>query len=209
MVVSKKYTKKLFKRSKRNVRRSRITRFKNVANQVHYFKRTFEYGNVSSHNVDVHVAWSVSLGQLPNSSEFTNLYDKYKIISAKFQVVPIFNVNSMQTNEQLVPVLYVHDYDDSGPLSSDAEYYQFSNFKQRRAGTVFNIMLYPKVATTVYNTALTSGYATQRPMWLDCDSPNVPHYGLKIKFPTCFGSGDNSVTYRVLATVTFACMNAR
>lgn len=184
-----------------------------IANQIHHFKRTYEWGTpIQSGTADVHTAFFFQLDQLPNYTEFVNLYDQYRVFSLIYHIIPSFNVNllTVANTTQLVPVLYVHDYDDSNALTADADYYQYSNMKQRRAGSPFKVILYPKVASAVYQTALATGYEAKasKKVWIDIAQYQVKHYGLKVKFPKTFSTSDFT-TYRVLVNVHFACKNAR
>lgn len=190
-----------------------IQRPRKIADQLHHFKRTYEWGTpIQSGNVDVHNAFYFQLDQLPNYTEFTNLYDQYKVYSITYTIMPTFNVNLVTATNttQLTPVLYVHDYDDSNALASDTDYYQYSNLKMKRAGSTFKIQLYPKIAGAVYQSAVSTGYSTlpSNKQWIDIAQYQVKHYGIKIKFPTCFATS-NYTTYRALITVHFACRNAR
>lgn len=122
------------------------------------------------------------LNQLPNYTEFTNLFDEYMI--RKVRVTFVNTACSTITGADQVagrnpPTLYyVIDYDDaSAPPNVDAmlQYpgvrYVNSLFRRK------SFVLRPKAQAVVYSAGTATGSRTN--MWIDCSTPEVPHYGMK------------------------------
>lgn len=135
-----------------------------------------------------------TLGMLPDYAEFTTLFDQYKISGVKLRITPYSTAQMAQTgvgtaNNQTLSVLMhsVLDHDDytapaAGTTGINA-LRQYRTYKTRnflaRNGQPINIWLRPRIATAAYGSGVFSSYANSKPLWIDCDSINVEHYGIK------------------------------
>lgn len=120
---------------------------------------------------------------MPNYTEFTTLYDQFRIDWIEGEVY--FSANSSESinaNNGTLPMLIcAKDYDDSNSADSTAlaqynncQYWQLGNNMQKK-----KINVRPNVDIAVFN-GITSGYARAKPMFIDTSSSGVPHYGLKL-----------------------------
>lgn len=122
--------------------------------------------------------WQFSLDQVPDYSEFADLYDAFIIDRVDLHFVLVSN------NLGKYPVLVAsRDYDDAGtPPSEDsvltrqgAEILPFT--ANRREHT---ITVYPRCVMTAFRTGITSAYGWSKPgQLLDIAVPDVPFYGIK------------------------------
>jgi len=164
---------------------------------------TSQYQINSSGAGNTYRAWSFSLDQVPNPSEFTNLFDSYKIdkVVVKFQAVGVQQISSEYSNGagavSYQPRTYTAvDYDDDTVPTALTELTQYSNCKQRLAGRNFSITIRPKVAVQVYRSAVLTAYANpDKTVKLDCAYSDVPHFGLK--FAMTQTSTNNQFNYDV------------
>lgn len=202
------------RRFQKRWRKSRyvVPRYRKIANQIYPFKRTYEVGNYVSGSGLVNFGYYFQLDNLPTYTEYTTLFDSYKV---KMVVLKVWSgIDSNDANGTTATscgyLHHVHDYNDSNTLSSLDEYYQYSSYKcvplNKAHGHV--IILYPKLSVQYYKSALTTGYGTTSSKWLDLTSSGtgIPHFGLKYGFE--WGSGP-AKNYRVTATVYFLCKNGR
>lgn len=134
--------------------------------------------------------------QLPNSNELTALYDQYRIDYVEME--PIFSNNMSNVTTPLItlPIMYIcKDYDDSNDAGiSDIQQYQ--NHKWHQVGQVGkrNITrVKPNVDVAIYQSPILTGYARGKPMFLDTNSAQVPHYGIKIAMEPMVVPGTNTV----------------
>lgn len=166
---------------------------------------TFSYGAFS---------YYVALQDLPNYTEFTNLYDQYKIVGVKFRIVP-FSVSPATggavTSTAAQPSCMFHmvvDNDDaSKPTASEAG---ISELRQCPGYRSVNPYLYqrkgitryfkPRVATAAYNGAF-AGYKSDTFGWCDCGNPGIQGYGLKGVVETISGGAANLLWFKVEAKV--------
>lgn len=183
--------------------------------QLHYFKRTVsEKIPVYDWTVPQNYGHAFKLSELPNYSEFTLLFDQYKIVGVQTKF--IFDANCAQvptTANALGPslpnLITVNDYDDATPLIIDTDYQQYETYKIARMDRPIKRYCKPKVATAVYNGTFT-GYAQSSP-WIDANSANVEWYGLKYSIdPVNTHSGANTIGFcTILRTYYIVCRDTR
>lgn len=149
---------------------------------------------------------------LPNYPEFTALYDQYRIDWVECEFYFSNNQSSVNSPATTLPLIYVaKDYDDANQAFI-ADLQQYENTQTWQLGNdrgdgKRTVNVKPNVDVAVYNTALTSGYARGKPMFIDVGSPNVPHYGIKIaydpiNYPTNTLVGYLSVVFKYHMSMT-------
>lgn len=135
-----------------------------------------------------------TLDMLPDFSEFTTLFDMYKISAIKFRLTPYANQAPVQTssaagtsNQSVSGFVHtILDYDDStAPNPSKAgidSIRQFESYKCRQLfqpGTAVDRYFKPRIATPGYGGSVFTSFINQKAPWIDCNSGNVEHYGVK------------------------------
>lgn len=141
------------------------------------FLRQNYSGPLGQAAADQGFAVAFHLGDLPNYTEFTTLFDAYRIMEVEVYW------ELTQTGGSNWPTLICWpDYDDAVAPSTLAEAEQVqaaSRLQFSSAVTSFRRKVLPR-AESVFNSggsAVSAGnvYAP----WLDCAQPNVDHYGVK------------------------------
>lgn len=181
------------KKSSRRTRKRRGTRsssdvtngttiYKMVQGPVHRFVRYLNAGELSKTAADQGFATVFALNFLPNSSDFTSLFDQYRID----KVEQVFEMDiadgTLNSTTRWPRITICPDFNNqAAPLSEDAilsyeqaRQYQFSTSERR-----FSVILRPQIASTVYRTGVTSAYEMKPSGWLDVATNDVPHYGLR------------------------------
>lgn len=133
---------------------------------------------------DVPFSMVFTLNQLIDSTDFTVLFDSYKI--NKITVKMYYSSNKTDwsggASTTTAPTIeYITDHDDA-EVPTVAQVRQKMGIKQKsfRNNNFINITIYPRVASSVYNGGLTTAYSTpNKAVWLDMSNANVPHYGIK------------------------------
>lgn len=128
------------------------------------------------------------LDDLPNTTEFSNLYDQYRINFVKFTIklvncpqssLPPQSTSSSTTNF-FPTVWYATDHDDNNYATVAAlKEYVAVKHKTLQPNKECSICVKPSILAQTYRTALTTGYAPQYKQWVDMANTNVPHYGIK------------------------------
>lgn len=231
-MVLKRYNKKRgFGKSKRPYRRRRP--FKTIqgrklgTNQLyHNFTRRLDYG-LYDFDVDTTLAlptyhsrgMDFRLDMLPNYTDFSSLFDSYRI--NKIVLYFTFAGNSNATYDthfrnMLPEMMYVIDDDDAtAPASSEAGWntlqeYSRSKFIQigSKGKSMYTIVLYPSILGMAYESLTTTAYMPLRGKFIDMEDVAVPHYGLKytIRIPR-MQSGGNAVkfSYNISAKYYITC----
>jgi len=154
-----------------------------VAAQVHKFKRTYQ-ANYQVADSFIHRGTAFALNLLPNYTEFTALFDAYRIM--RIDGLFIYDANSAGVSSQvgyspsyLPNLLLVNDFDDGNALTAVTDYEQYESFRVVRLDQQHRITFIPQIAVGAYGGAVFTNYARQRGIWLDAASPAVEHYGIK------------------------------
>lgn len=124
---------------------------------------------------------SVSLSLAPGHVNYTTIFDQYRITHVKWTFT---NVGSNSNpNTPVTPyIYYAADFDDQNRPPNKAGILNMDNVKKDSLlpGKMVNINVKPRLATSLYNNGLTTGYGMgQAGTWVDCASAAIPHYGLK------------------------------
>jgi len=190
------------------VRRSFTRR---LSPRFHSFKRTVNSANISVDST----AWqygalNFQLANLPNYTEFTNLYDQYRICGIKVEFRPRVtgnDANAMATLVQFGDLCTVIDRNDNTAPTTQNELYQYSTLRTTRMIRGQKRYFVPACLVQTYETAVTAGYASKFKQWLDTNDYAVPHYGLK--YAIAPSSSATAVTIGVIVTYYFQCKDIK
>lgn len=215
-------TKKYVSKRKPMFRRRRYARRTGrYATKIYRFKRArYAQGNIVCVGDQINLgAQTFTLSQLPNATEFTQLYDQYKITGIKFEIIPTYNVNAVAqvtddtaSNLYLIPTVHtVLDFDDHQAPANLEELMQYQNLKTTRGNVIHKRYWKPKAIAVLQNTTGTPlefarGLSNE---WIDCGNPNVLHYGLKWAIMPHTSAPDTIVKYDVKVTYYMIFKNVR
>jgi len=206
-----------FMRRRRYVRRPRLTMRRKIgrssigkaARKPHFFKRTFEGTPITLDPANpVAGALTFNLGQLPDSTEFTDLFNEYKINLIKIKIMPQFNsVNALTTDQISIGRIYscVDPRDATAPGSLD-DVLQYQNMKHSPIWRGHTRLIKPSVPMIADTPASTLGTFPRYSPWIVTNNATVPHYALKFWVDECPNLEANT-DLKVLATFYFACKN--
>lgn len=172
-------------RKRRPMRRTRriIRRPMTKSLRVHHFKRTFQLSTIATSNTGPTFAgYSFTLSQLPNASEFTNLFDLYRINKILVRFVPNHNSSDVAGtgSAQISNFHSVLDYNDATAPTSLDQMYEYQNWKFTRGTSIHQRLWRP---TTFDMVAVSGGSSSANPQWrqwLSTSVTNIPHFGLKV-----------------------------
>jgi len=142
-----------------------------------------------------------------NVPAFTQIYDQYSIRKIVVKFIPKFN--SMESNvSSSVNFCSVIDFDDSNPLGSINEAWQYQSCKMTRGTSIHTRIFKPSANAIFDGTTTAAGLAPKKSPWLDCSNIQVPHYGLKLAVPQ-LPSGASPLDFDLQATFYLAFKNVR
>jgi len=123
------------------------------------------------------------LTDVPNATEFTNLYDQYQIKGIKITLIPRANSADVINGSLVQPIgnlWSVIDYDDGTAPTTIDTVLQYPNLKRTQMVKSHSRYFKPKYVQQLYSSAAVVGYGNAHPnSWIDCNSSAVEHYGLK------------------------------
>lgn len=131
---------------------------------------------------------SFTLNDCVGFSEFTTLFDQYKISKVQIEfglqnnpdAVNLLNNATSQTNANFYPkIWYTPDYDDeTSPTLEAIKQYPQVKCRVLEPNKIVRVVVRPKAQVQIYQSATSTGYGAFNG-WLDVGAPGVPHYGLK------------------------------
>jgi len=156
------------------------------------------------------LALAFRLDDLPDYTEFTNLFDQYCILGVQVRITPrASNAVVSGGASNLGPsVLYaaVDSSDITLPVTLQTlrEYQTLKEFSIT-TNTNRNWVLKhsPRIAVAAYAGAFT-GYTSPPMTWIDLQSPNIQHYGMKLGTPAGVAGG-STTQYDLDFTYHIAC----
>lgn len=172
------------------VRIRRAARISKIG-KIHRFKRTFfnslqvdstglvSFFNFANANTTPSSAGAHLLNNLPQFTEFTTLFDQYKITGVKAKFIFTRNNADLGTAYELPQLITVNDFDDGNTLTVRDDYCQYESFKVTRLDKPVTIFYKPKVATAIFNGAFTGYAQAGTAPWIDVATPGAQYYGLK------------------------------
>lgn len=222
--------KRSFKTTKRRVRtrsvrnkRPRISRSRFRSINMHNFQRwtaayTYQIANPLTQLPFVNI---FRFQDLINYSEFSNLYDRYRImgVTLRFQLINNPDANteigttSIGNAANFFPKMwYIRDYDDGNTENLDAFRQRAGvRYKILKPNSELRISVRPAVLTQQYASAISTGYTPKWKQWIDMDNPSIPHYGVKCVIDTngVVPTSDHPFYVRAEARFTFQCKDVR
>lgn len=188
--------KKFYKRYRRFRKHSIRKNISSSNNMVYKFTRIANQTNISqTGGIASAGAMIFRLSDVPNYTEFTNLYDQYRIKGVKV----IFDFTSQEPNinasYNFIGKFYTAiDLDDNN-TPSEVEIQQMRYCKVRRPIGTVTRYLKPRALNTMYNDGVTSAYSlSPKKLWIDVAYPSVYHYSLKY-FWTSMNASFNGLAY--------------
>lgn len=212
MPYRRNYRKRPTLRRRRRYTRRRIMRrpLTKRALKVHHFKRTFALDYITSAaGADVLGAFNFYLAQLPNYTEFTNLYDQYRINKILIKFVPNVNSADVAASATIAQFNTVLDFNDSTPLASLNNCFEYGNWRMTRGTQVHTRIFTPSSLDAVANTGGTTPSFVNPTwkQWIATSSANIPHFGLKYCAEPTASAGD--IDWRPYVTMYFSCKSVK
>lgn len=195
MVYRRRYRKRTNRKRSYRRRFSKRTRYsKRTGQKIYMFKRNVSLGVITISNIsDTFGAYDFSLNDVPNSAEFTDLFDMYKINCVKITFIPqqtqsvsIGAVNNPDASARFYSAI---DYNDSAAPSAITDIQEYQTCKVTPILRQHKRIIYkPKIAL--------SNIVTMTP-WLATSTPSVNYHGLKYAIEAMSSSTTTTMTYSV------------
>jgi len=199
--------KRKYKKGYKNKKRYPKKQIQKPLGNVYRFVRSAYVTTLSSLAAATsYFAFSFKLSDLPNYTEFTQLFDEYKISKLQYKFLPGALTQNTLTTIATPTFMYAIDKDDATVPTSLDTLLQYPGVKIRNMDRGFTVSFVPRVAATFYNTAVTSAYGSTV-HYLDAANDGVPHYGIHGGFGRSLIAG--AYTYDVYVKVWVHCRGVR
>ena len=193
----------------RKFRRS-VPRFRRPGN-VYNFKRTVELENfpVAAGQSFSSKGYYFKFSDIPSMSEFTNLFDSFRILAVKITFYPPYNIAWLpaSANAPIGEFYSIIDYNDAVSPSSTSDMNQYQTLHRTWANRPHRRYLKPKLLQTGLvngDTTFSALTTVNGKPWLDMySSQTARYYGVKIAWASSVGSDVKAFDVRVTATYYF------
>lgn len=152
------------------------------------------------------INYGVGSVSMPSVTEFTTLFDQYKLMSYTVEFRPRFT--SVDLAGPYLPTIYfVHDTDSYTAPGTMSELMERRNVRAiRLSKTAYMTVKFPCVQNMVYQSAVSTSYGPRRGPWLDMTNYGVPHAGILWAIQ---GGTEASYKFDVRVRWNFLCKNQR
>jgi hypothetical protein len=170
------------------------------------FSRSFDFGQLPISAADTGFAFPFNLTQVPGSSDFTNLFDRYRInkIDVTFTLVV--------TPNTVFPVLNIFMDDDDATIPTTKASVMERQAVQRAPFSVtrqtVSVSFEPRWVQSRTTLAGTTANLAPRKTWIDMATPGVPHFGIK-GWTDYYSSGNGGMLINVAGKMHFECASVR
>lgn len=177
---------------------------------VHHFKRTYQGSTYQASSAGTNPnAFYVTFGALPNYTEFTSLFDMYRINYVVFKLVPAVTGNDLNPASTTCVLPNIHsaiDYDDSNNPTLATDLMQYSNYKMTRGHNIHVRGFRPSVCLDADATGST---APKWKQWINLAATSAEHRGVKFIIEQADGVTSGQCSYKSYITVYFSCKGVR
>lgn len=175
------------------------------SNNRHMFKRCVELTPQMGAGIGTNKTWSYAakLNDLPSVTEFSTLYDQYRINGIKYSIVPNWTALDLSqipigaggeppssgwkntyADTGLPNIHSVIDYDNTDmPGYTTASMMQYATYKRTRGHREHHRYWKPAITSGEYASDTVGGTAfagVKWKQWLDITHRDIPHYGIKV-----------------------------
>lgn len=200
----------------RRIRRKKTPLYRRPRSKLYSFKRSCELSNleVLAGSSAAFKNYIFSLDQLPNSSEYTNLFDRYRICGVKVTFYPPYNISYVAATSTASPVMEFYsvvDYDSNASITSLDQMNQYDTLKRSYFNRPHVRYLKPRPNMKgLFNQqgGTTTGTAVlSNKVWIDQADHTVDYYGLYVAVASSQSSIVDHHYIRCTATFYFQCRN--
>lgn len=173
----------------------KITRNIGLKPATHYFKRRVQiqvnptdlntFPSNMGYTDEGNIYWNTAfaLSELPNYSDFTNLFASYKINAVGIEVAPHINITSWGSAQSLmIRTKWNQTGRAFGASTTTDDMLQIQALRRhilpRANNKPLKLFMKTRQLSMIYEGPASTGYSTVYPKYVSTDEPNVPHEGM-------------------------------
>lgn len=128
-------------------------------------------------------------------TDITKMFDRYKIVGVKLKFHYLQNASVPTASSTLPTIHYAYDADDADVPATANEVLTkaYCKTKVLNANRPLSVYYKPRIIKGVQISQFGYGASSERPTWLDCNAPNIPHFGMKMWISDWNGVGHNAI----------------
>lgn len=178
--------------------------------KTHNFKRVMQLPDLIVGSTAVNGVLVFRLNAISNVTEFTNLFDRYRIRGVQVKFVPAANSSDLNPSGTQVLAPNIHsvvDLNDGTAPTGVTELMEYDTYRMNRGLKGLKRYFSPRVSQEVYRSALTTSYGmANRNQWFDLTTGgiDIPHFAMKYSI-----DGGTTITFRVYVTYYFQCQGTK
>jgi len=160
-------------------------------------------------------SYSFKLSDLPQYTEYTAMFDRYRITGVKLHVFPRISQQTPAGNTTAAtaysPVIaHTIDYDDATAPTDINTINQYDTVKFQYEFKPFKVWIKPRAAQAQYGAGVFTSYGNSSPkQWMDVASPDIAYYGWKWATNGYSAALNGNQYWDVLATYYLEFMSPR
>jgi hypothetical protein len=173
------------------------------------FSRSFDLGTLPRAAADQGYAYPFSLNQVPASTEFTTLFDKYRITSIDLTYTYWRTGHPSGSTDEIWPAMYLYmDDDDAAIPTTKSEVLERMSVQRVSFSPTRQTISVKITPRWVQSRAGTSTNLAPVNSWIDMSTPGVQHYGVKA-WVDFYNNSSGGVQIGANGVMHFECNNVR
>lgn len=205
-------------RSRRTTRRRRqLTmsvprKIRGMSRGKYHFKRTTHLADtIVTPAGGLGLFFTFQLTDLPNYTEFSALFDQFRINAVVIKFVPTWTSNDINPQSTALYMPNFHSaLDFDGPTTAptaETDLLQYQSYRMTRGHVVHMRKIVPCVNVAAYESALATAYLPKRKQFLDMVDVATQHFGMKIWIDA--PNLTSNLAYKTYATYYFTTRSVR
>jgi len=149
-------------------------------------------------------AFSFALSDVADYTSYTGIWDVFQIREIVVTLVPLTLQSAPSAGPSYAICYVAPDFDDATTPANTTAMLSYSTMAFLGPSDRYSFRFAPAVdiATTTSAASAINGVFNKRSPWLDCSSPSVPHYGVKVAVTQ--STSTNLTQWNVFARYTIA-----
>lgn len=157
---------------------------------------------------DVGLSQWFQLSDVATPSDFTNLYDRYRITGVKLEITYLDNTAAVNGLSVFPMLNYAIDYDDNNVPTSEGYMQQKQDVKTKALIANKPIKIFiknPRAISAIQNTLGTFDAGLVTKGYINCDYPTVKHNGMKYWISSIYSNSNSQACIRIVPTYYITC----
>lgn len=173
--------------------------------KIHHFKRTLLTSTITGSTVDLGGVQTLYFSDLPNYTEFTNLFDMFRINKVVTKFIPLSDEANVGTQSTTLFYTYL-DYNDGTTPVSESEVCQYDTLRISQ-GLKQHVRIYTPCMLAGVSNPVTVAKPEWK-QWYNCANATAIYFNA-LKYWRPAQPTGQLVNYKIVTTVYFSCRSVK